>query len=222
MVPIGGLIVSLVIVVALAELNASSLTVFAAAIVCTLGTMALAIAVLPAFVLTSLRSIDNKSAGVEEMWRAGQPFVFKYLLLTLLLGVLFVAGAALFLLPYVWLYKRYMMAPYYLVNENVGPIEAMRRSARDSKRFTGAMWGVVGITVLIELLYTLPHVGRILGTVFIVLYSGAPIVRYNQIRDIKAKDPKPKKVRSKKPSAAKAATKRGSGKSSTFAKQFDR
>jgi hypothetical protein len=132
----------------------------------------------PAYVLTELKSAQKETVEFGTALKAGVRYMWKYLVLSLFTGLLILLGLLLFIVPGVFLIKRYLLAPYYLVDQNIGVLEAMKQSAAGSKRFSGAVWGLVGVQILVALSCIIPIVGLILS----VMYMCAPAIRYYQIK----------------------------------------
>ena len=57
----------------------------------------------------------------------------------------------------------------------------MRKSAEDAKRFSSPVWGLVGVTFLIEII---PFANGILS----ILYSCAPAARFKEIVEARGED----------------------------------
>jgi hypothetical protein len=78
-----------------------------------------------------------------------------------------------------------MLAPYYLVDEDIGIMAAMKKSAADSKPFSGAIWGMMGLYTAFFVLGIVPFIGGIVGSIFSIVYLCAGAVRYLQIKQAK-------------------------------------
>ncbi|HJP96218.1 MAG TPA: hypothetical protein VJ843_02500 [Candidatus Saccharimonadales bacterium] len=135
--------------------------------------------VAPALVVTQLRGAFGAKIEPREAIRTGLPFFWRLLGLGILLTIIFLVSLALLVVPFFFMYKRYILAPYYLVHYNLGITEAMRKSADDAKRFSSPLWGLVGVTFLIEII---PFANGILS----ILYSCAPAARFKEIVDARS------------------------------------
>lgn len=76
-----------------------------------------------------------------------------------------------------------MLAPYYLIDRDLGPIQALKQSMADYKKYRGT-WGVIGVLVLFELPSLIPFIGWIATLVLEVMYACAPALRYFQIKNV--------------------------------------
>jgi len=161
-----------------------------------IGTV-LFVIVAPAITLAILHGARGEKVRAGAMLRAGKPLIWRYFCLNLLLSLIFVVGLILLIVPYFFFLKRYLLAPYYLIDENLGVKEAMRKSAKAS-RIKGALWGIVGVNALFFVVGLLPLLGLI-GSIASLVYSAAAAVRYLQIRALEA--PNTTDQSSTKPSA---------------------
>lgn len=133
--------------------------------------------------LTILRSAQGKKISFDEAIRQGLPFVWRMLGLTLLTGLIIVAGLILLIVPGVFAFQRLLLAPYFLIDKNIGVIESIKRSARAANRqpTAGAVWGLVGVIILIGLSQVLPFVGGAIYMIISILFLCAPAVRYLEV-----------------------------------------
>lgn len=153
----------------------------------TLGLVSDVIAFLfaPALIITQLKSIRGQTIDLSQALQEGLRFFWRYLGLIICMGFVIIIGLVLFIVPGLIMLRRYFLAPYYLIDKDLGIFEAMRMSAADSKPVSGAVWGVIGVSVLFGLL-----VFFLVGILLSVMYYCAPALRYQQIA--KATPPVPK------------------------------
>lgn len=146
-----------------------------------LGCIVGSIIINSALVVTLLKGARDEKIRFGEALRQGLHFAWRLFILSIVIGLLVMVGLILFIVPGLFVLKRYILAPYYLVDHTIGPLEAMRRSAEDSKRFGGAIWGLIGVTVLIGIASVIPF-----GGILQLLYYGAPAARYEEITRAKS------------------------------------
>lgn len=144
-----------------------------------LALMVVSLIISAAFIYTALASVKGETVEFGDSLRIGTRYTWKYFLLSLLAGLIIFVGFLLFIVPGFFMMKRYLLAPYYLVDKNTGVWEAMKLSAAAAKQFSGAVWGVVGVQLLVGLSCAIPIVGLVLSS----LYFCAPAVRYIQIKE---------------------------------------
>lgn len=141
--------------------------------------------VAPALILTLLKGAKGEKIDLLPALRQGLPFLPRFIILAIVMAILVGGGFLLFILPGIWLYQRLFLAPYYLIDQNLGPWAAMSASWRAARTFSGAVWGVFGVVAMLtigaSLLSAIPGIGWLLGIVLIAIYYDAPAIRYFQI-----------------------------------------
>ena len=80
--------------------------------------------------------------------------------------------------------RRYFLAPYVMLDTNCGIKEAMDKSATMSKPYSRAIWGVIGVMLLIGFINVIPYIGWMVAFVLGMLYSVAPALRYQELKKI--------------------------------------
>lgn len=91
----------------------------------------------------SLRFADSEQAEFADLF-APLPLFFRYLIGTVLVGLIVFVGLLLLIVPgIVWGYK-YLFTPYLIVDKGLGPRMALRQSAQMT---AGVKWGLVGFSL---------------------------------------------------------------------------
>ena len=146
------------------------------------------VAVIYQTMLTVLElKVTKKSGeiGFKQLWKEAQPYWGNLFVLGLLMGLYIIVGFILLIVPGIIMIRRYYLAPYFMIDKNLSPREAMRQSAAASKKVSGYIWGVIVITVLIGgLLSLVPFFGALLSALFGAAYSVAPALRYQEIKNL--------------------------------------
>ena len=133
--------------------------------------------VAPAYAL--LTGAKEKHITVGEALSGAKPYFWRYLGLSIILTIIFTISTILFVVPFFFMLRRYMLAPYYLIDKNLGIREALHQSAVDSRKYSSYIWGVIGVEFLLGILCAVP----VLGVVLRIMYGAAPAIRYQQIQD---------------------------------------
>lgn len=132
--------------------------------------------------LLQVMSVKGQTTTFGEAFSKGLHYFWRMLGLSVLVGLIVVVGLILLIVPGLIFIRRYFLAPYFLVDQDLGIREAMRRSAAATKNHSGAVWGVIGVTILLELTSVVPFVGPFVAAVLGFLYSCAPALRYQQLK----------------------------------------
>lgn len=111
--------------------------------------------------------------ALEETW----PLLVRFLLQMVLLAVIAVASLILLIIPFFIIMPRLALAPYILVKEKLGVVEALQASWDRTKGHVGKVWGLVGVNILIALLFV-TIIGIPFAVYFYIMYSAAWNVLY--------------------------------------------
>lgn len=138
----------------------------------------LTILAMPALLMTQINSAKGQLYEVDSALKDGFRIFWRYFGLMLTLMFIFIASFILLIVPLFFALRRYLLAPYYLADHNIGIMEALERSAADSKNFSGSIWGLIGVQTLNGFVASVPLFGWALNASY---YCG-PVVRYMQIK----------------------------------------
>ncbi len=136
---------------------------------------------LPIIPYLQLRSAQNKRIAPMKAFNEGVPFFWRLLGLGLIVGLMVFAGFLLFIIPGLIVIRRYILAPYYLIDQDLSISEAMKKSAEQSKHHSVAIWYVIGVNGLLSLTAIIPVVGAVVSLLLTTAYSCALPYRYLQI-----------------------------------------
>lgn len=141
----------------------------------------------PTLATTQLQSAKNLRVSPRDAYRLSAPYFLRWMGLTILLALIYVAAIACFIVPFFFMLRRYVLAPFYLIDQDLSISEAMQKSAAESRYYSWAVWGLVLTQSLLGLVCAIPIVGWVIGWIPGVLYACAPAVRYLQITQAVAK-----------------------------------
>ena len=124
----------------------------------------------------SLRFSANKKGTFKDLFSCF-PLFFKYLISSILYGLLMIAGLILLIFPgMIWGIK-FGLYPYFIVDKGLGPIKALKASAKTTM---GARWDLLGfgfVVFIINLLGVLCLVIGIFATIPTTMVATALIYR---------------------------------------------
>lgn len=184
-IPLGGFVLTIGILYVLEKTHVPPLPATIVGLVFALASIATFLIVLPASTLTLIAGGRGKSVEIKEMLVAARPFIAPYVAVSIALVLMYAVGI-LVIVPYLFAMKYFMLAPYYVLDEGVAPIEAMRRSIAASKKYSKAMWSVVLVVVCFNAVEFVPRVGGAISVALSLLYAAAPVLRYLEIHDADA------------------------------------
>ncbi|HEU5004647.1 MAG TPA: hypothetical protein VFT49_00995 [Candidatus Saccharimonadales bacterium] len=122
-------------------------------------------------------TLDRAWQTVKEMW----PNMVKlFIAMIIIIGI----GFVLLIIPGLFMIKRYMFAPYVMLDKKCGVKEALEGSHELSNKNTGAVWGVIGVMFLLSIVGIVPIIGSLASFILGALYSIAPAIRYQQLKKL--------------------------------------
>ncbi len=92
------------------------------------------------------------------------------------IGLIWVLAAAFFVI------QRYFLSPYVLIDQDLPVLDAMEHSANLAKNHAGAIWSVIGVSILLGLTGIIPILGPLISFALGALYSVAPALRYEELK----------------------------------------
>ena len=144
-------------------------------------TFALLFMIMPALFVVQLQSVRGHviepmvafREGLKHFWRFYGVSILQFIILTLAFIALIV--------PYFFMLRRYILAQYYVIDHNMGVIDALKLCAADSLTYRSPLWGLVGVITLLNLASGIPIVAFVIW-IPTLLYALAPAVRYSEIQ----------------------------------------
>lgn len=133
---------------------------------------------------TMLKTAKGKNVELSEAFRKGLPFFWRLLALSIILGFLILGGLLLLIVPGIIVLRRYYLSFYYLIDGNLDVKQAMKKSAESSKKNSGAIYGIIAISILFGFTGVIGGLGVAVGTILQFLYSVAPALRYTEMKKV--------------------------------------
>ena len=120
---------------------------------------------------------------LSKLWEFCQKYFFRLLGLGFIMALFIGAGLILLVVPGIILITRYFFAPYVMIDENLGIFASLKRSSELSKDNWGAIWSVIGVTLLISFVPTfIGKIGEVIAALLGIAYSVAPALRYLEVK----------------------------------------
>jgi hypothetical protein len=116
-----------------------------------------------------------------QSFRKVQPLWLKMVAQYVLLYVILLVSFLALIIPFFIVLPRVMLAPYFLVDKQMGPIEALKASWAQTKGNVGKVWGIIGASIAMALLiFTI--IGIPFAIYFLIMYSAAYVVLYQFVQ----------------------------------------
>ncbi|HLC92054.1 MAG TPA: hypothetical protein VJC09_03295 [Candidatus Saccharimonadales bacterium] len=131
-----------------------------------------------------LEVAKGKTPELADIWQVGKKYWLRLLGLGIVVSVFVIGGLFLLIVPGLIMLRRYFLSPYVLIEKDTSISEAMRISAEISKPYSGSIWGIIGVSILLSLPSFIPVIGSIVSFVLAMLYSVAPALRYQELKKL--------------------------------------
>jgi hypothetical protein len=131
-----------------------------------------------------LDAVEDKHLDFQNLWQVVKKMGWRLLGLYILMAIIIGVGFVLLFIPGLFMIRRYILAPYVMIDKNAGIRESLSQSAALSLKNTSAVWGIIGVMFLIGLVNIIPYFGGLAAFVLGSLYSVAPALRYQQLKKL--------------------------------------
>lgn len=123
--------------------------------------------------LVYLSSVRDKSLEFGEAFSNSSKYFVNMLLLTVLELVIAIFSLLFFIVPFFFIVPRLVLSSYFLVDQDMEPIEALKASWDATDGHVGKVWGIIGASIAMGLLVIV-----LVGVYFLIMYSAAYAVLY--------------------------------------------
>ena len=109
-------------------------------------------------------------------------YFLKFLLLSILISATSVVSFMIFVLPFFFIMPRIILAPYFLIDQNMGVIESYKASWNSTRGNVGKVYGIWGASIAM-LLPIITLIGIPFSVYFLFLYSACYAILYKYVKD---------------------------------------
>jgi hypothetical protein len=132
-----------------------------------------------------LRATKKQPESLVTYYQAGLPFSLKILGLYIAYAVAVIVGLILLIIPGLIMLRRYLLAPFYVVDKRLPVFTAMKQSAQDTKPVSGYIWGLIGLQLIAALLASvaaeIPVIGIVIGQLLTFTLTFTAVLRYREV-----------------------------------------
>ena len=126
-----------------------------------------------AFTFLIIAGVRGSKMSIGDALKQSLPLYLKALGLSLLTMLIAVISLILFIIPFFIVMPRLELATYFLVDQKLGPIDALKASWNATKGNVGKVWGIYGATLVFGLLILV-----LVGIYFTLMYAASSAVLY--------------------------------------------
>lgn len=139
----------------------------------------------PAIIHIQLKSARMEKATYESAWATSKKFWWRFLLLSIAVGFVIAIGLLLLIVPGIIFIRRYFLSQYALIDQDLDVGDSMRASNELSRGRSMAVFGILGVDILIGIPSFIPIIGQIITFLLQIGYFCAPAIRYQQLKGLK-------------------------------------
>ena len=133
-----------------------------------------------AWTMVYLAGVKKRKLSVQDSLKQSGPLFLKFIGLTILTTLTIILSFLLLIIPFFFVAPRVVLAQYYLLDKNMGIIEAYKASWYSTKGHVGKVYGIMGAGAAMALLF-ITIIGIPFAIYFLVMYQAAIAVLYGYI-----------------------------------------
>jgi len=137
-------------------------------------------------ILLFFAGIKKKQLSFNETVNQALPFWIRMLGLTVLVAVVSLLSILALIIPAFFVIPRLVLAKYFMVDQDMGIMEAYKASWRATEGHIGKVWGIFGAYFVYTLLF-ITIIGIPFAIYFLVMYSASYAVLYEMVKAPRAK-----------------------------------
>jgi hypothetical protein len=134
-------------------------------------------------VILTLLVSQGKKPDFADIWHIFVRKGFKLLLLEVVMGLILIVGFLALIIPGVILLWRLFLAPYLLLDKDIGIQEALRRSWNLTRGYAWPIYSVILFAILLSITGAIPYLGPIISFLLLVAFAVAPALRYQELKE---------------------------------------
>ncbi len=139
----------------------------------------------PGLIVLQLACARMQKISAGDAFRHGLTYIWKLIGLSIILSFALIISFMLFIIPFFIVLPRVILSIYFLIDQNMGIFDSIRASNEAYKKHHG-VWGIIGVSFLLNLPALIPFIGRVIATCLGYLYESAFVLRYLQIQSVEA------------------------------------
>lgn len=124
-----------------------------------------------------IASVRSQKYSTKEAFSKGFSFLtVKYFANSILTALVLLLSLLALIIPFFIVLPRLVLAPYFLIDKDMGPLEALKASWAQTKGHSMKVYGIIGVTLLMGLLIIV-----LVGIYLLVMYLAASALLYSFI-----------------------------------------
>jgi hypothetical protein len=137
-------------------------------------------------VVLQVRASKGQRPNFNELVEGGKKYWLRIIGLSILSGIIVVVGLILLIIPGIIAIGRIAMAPFHMVDKDLGVMDSLKASNEMGKKHAGAVWAAIllffGISIIIGIISGIPYIGALIGAVGAIVFSLILPLRYLELK----------------------------------------
>jgi hypothetical protein len=134
------------------------------------------------------RVSGGESPNIGQIVKDTNSKLSSLVLLYFLSALMVIGGLILFIVPGILILSRIILAPYAMIDKNLGVKDSLKESRRLYNKFPGKVWGAIGVVLLINILVSIlqsavPVLGQLAGVILSITFCLVLALRYFQLKN---------------------------------------
>lgn len=127
-----------------------------------------------------LRNVSHEKISLGEAVSRSTPLFWRMLLASLVVGAVAFGSLLLFIVPFFFVIPRLALYSYFLIDKNLGPVEAVKASWEKTRGHASKVWGIIGANIVFALLlFTV--IGIPFAAYLLFMYASSSALLYSWI-----------------------------------------
>ena len=131
--------------------------------------------------LVELDNVSRKKVSFSEVVPYVKRYFLPMLVATVAMEIILMVSLVLFIIPFFIVLPRLALTPYFIVAEQMDPIEAIKASWTKTRGHSTKVWGILGANIVYCLLM-LTIIGIPFALYFLFMYRSSTAVLYRWIQ----------------------------------------
>lgn len=132
--------------------------------------------------ILAVKAARQKIVSFEEVWEEFKLKWWKVILTVVAIAIPIIAGLIVLIIPGLYLVGRLGLAPYIVIDQEIGPLDAVNKSWQMTKNKAWPVFVAILFGVLLQVPSIVPVVGPVISLILAIAYSVGVPIRYFEMK----------------------------------------
>jgi hypothetical protein len=128
----------------------------------------------------------GKKPDFNTLVEGGKKYWLRILGLSVLSGLIVLVGLILLIIPGIFAIGRVAMAPFFMIDKDLGVIDSLKASNEMGEKHWQAVWAAIllfiGISIIAGIVSGIPYIGALISAIGVIAFSLILPLRYLQLK----------------------------------------